>query len=79
MLPVTFDNYFNLVKDTSNYATRSANKNYFCPPLYKTRRGQKSIKYLRVKIWNSIPEKMQDLTFPKFKKAYRSFLQQNCT
>jgi len=47
--PVTFDNCFNLAKDTSNYATRSANKNNFCPPLYKIRRGQKS-KYLGVKI-----------------------------
>jgi len=56
-LLVTFDNYFNLVKDTSNYETSSAIKNNFCPSLYKTRRGQKSIKYLDVKIWNSIPEK----------------------
>jgi len=40
---VAFDNYFNLIKDASNYAIRSAIKNNFCLPLYKTRRGQKSI------------------------------------
>jgi len=68
-LPVIFDNYFNLIKDASNYAT-SAIINNFCLPIYKTRRGQKSIKYLCVKIWNSIAEKMRDLTSPKFKKAY---------
>jgi len=76
-LPVIFDNSFNLIKDASNNAIKSAIKNNFCLPLYKTRRGQKSIKYLGVKLWNSIPEKMRDLTFPKFKKAYRSFLQEN--
>jgi len=37
------------------------------------RRGQKSIQYLGVKIWNSMPEKMRDLTLSKLKKAYRYF------
>jgi len=45
--------------------------------LYRTRRGQKSIKNLSVKFWNFISEKMHNLTFSIFKQAYRSVLQEN--
>jgi len=53
----TFDNYFNLIKDAFNYATRNVNKNNFSLRLYKTRRGQKSIKYLGVK--SEIPSQIK--------------------
>jgi len=71
-LLVIFDNYFNLIKDASNYATRSAIKNNFCLPLYKLEKEKKSIKYLGVKIWNDT-RKNAGHNFPKIQKSLPIF------
>ena len=45
-----------------------------CTSLYKTKRAQKSIKYIGVKIWNDIPLKIRTLPFNKFKQKYKLYL-----
>ena len=73
-LPQLCNNYFYYIKVITSRQTRKADKNDLYLPLYKTKRAQKSIKYIEVKIWNDIPLKIRTLTFNKFKQKYKLYL-----
>jgi len=70
-LPDVFNDYFQLVKTISSYSLRSLEKNDFCLPLVRTKRAQKSIKFLGPKIWNEISISVRNLPFRKFKAKYK--------
>ena len=53
---------------------QESGKNDLYLPLYKTKRAQKSIKYIGVKIWNDIPLKIRTLPFNKFKQKHKLYL-----
>ena len=75
VLPPVFDNYFNKVVNTHNQCTRFANVSTdLGVPLFKTKRTQQSIKYAGVKLWNSIPSELRDLSFKQFNKEYKNLL-----
>jgi len=76
-LPETFDFYFKCIDEISPYSTRKSERKEFYLPLYKTARAQKSIKFIGVKIWNEIPNKIKSLTFKKFKVEYKMYLMFN--
>ena len=61
-LPQLFNNCFYYIEVITSRQTRKADKDDLYLPLYKTKRAQKSIKYIRVNIWNDIPLKIR--TFP---------------
>ena len=42
--------------------------------LFKSNRTQRSIKYIGLKIWNSISHNLKSMTFNQFKKHYKSVL-----
>ena len=73
-LPQLFNNYFSYIKIITSRQTRKADKDDLYLPLYKTKRAQKSIKYIGVKIWNNIPLKIRTLPFNKFKQKYKLYL-----
>ena len=73
-LPQLFNNYFSYIKVITSRQTRKADKDDLYLPLYKTKRAQKSIKYVGVKIWNDIPLKIRTLPFNKFQQKYKLHL-----
>ena len=73
-LPQLFNNYFFYIKVITSRQTKKADKDDLYLPLYKTKRAQKSIKYIGVKIWNDIPLKIRTLPFNKFKQKYKLYL-----
>jgi len=52
MLPIIFDNYFILNADVSVRTTRQSGKLHNA--LFRSKGGQKSMKYTRAKLWNNI-------------------------
>ena len=72
-LPQLFNNYFYHIKVITSRQTRKADKDDLYLPLCNTKRAQKSIKYIGVKIWNDISLKIRTLPFYKFKQNI------NCT
>ena len=72
-LPQSFSDFYAKVSDISGRTTRSSGNRYNLYILrYNTNRLQRSIKYQGVKIWNSIPLKIQNIPFST-KKIQNSF------
>ena len=46
-------------------------------PLYRTIKLQRSFKFQGIKIWNSIPKSIKDLTYANFKSEFKSHVIQN--
>jgi len=59
-----------LLENTFNRKRTNNKSSNLRIPLFKTKRNQQSVKYTGVKIWNSIPDKIRDHHFTKFKKEY---------
>lgn len=73
LLPVIFDNYFILNADVICRATRQSGKLHL--PLFRTKYGQKSTRYVGVKLWNDISESIRNCTsLYLFKKNYKDTL-----
>ena len=71
--PNTFLNFFVKTREIHPRSTRlTPNKLSLHIPRYKTSRLQRNFKHQRVKIWNSIPQSQQNLTFSRFKLAVKS-------
>ena len=70
--PSTFLNLFTKITHVHSRSTRLATKKYSLQiPKFKTAKLQRSFNYQGVKIWNSIPEQVQNLSFCKLKKNYK--------
>ena len=70
-LLLLFNNYFYYIEVIPSRQTRKADKDELYLALCKTKRAQKSIKSLEVKIWNDIPLKIKTLAFNIFKQKYK--------
>ena len=67
-----FHDYFNY---SSNYCTRrNVHEDTIFLPRFMTTRAQHSIKFTGTKIWNSIPQDIKKLSFPKFKLCFKELL-----
>ena len=66
-----FNNYFFIIKVITYCQTKKTDKDDLYLPLYKTKRAQKSIKFLGVTICNDMPLKIRTLPFKKFKQKYK--------
>ena len=76
-LPFTFNNYYKNIKICHDHDTRqSAQKDYFLT-LHKTSRLQRSIKFLGIKVWNSIPTSIRNKSFKNFISNYKLYLIRN--
>ena len=71
-LPRVFANFFEKVKNRHNYNTRLAIRESYSLPLVKTNYGQLSLRFIGVKIWNSLNEEYKLLPKSSFKKAIQS-------
>ena len=69
-LPKVFNNYFSYAKFCHYCTTRFSLKNHLTIPLFISNRTQRSIKYIGLKIWNSISHNQRTMTFNKFKKHF---------
>ena len=58
-LPNQFDNYFAEIASVHKYQTRLASQQKYHLPRIKTSLGQLSLKYIGLKIWSNIPEKLK--------------------
>ena len=73
-LPQSFSESFVKASEISSRTTRSSgNRHSLYIPRYSIISLQKSIKYQGVKIWNSIPLRIQNLPFSTLKKIQNSF------
>ena len=73
-VPIFFSNCFKKTSDVSKRITRQSTKssNLYIPR-YRSNRLQRSIKYQRVKVWNSIPENIKKLSENIFKKQLKEY------
>ena len=68
------DDYYKFVNNVSRLRLRSVNDDKLYQPLYKKKSCQNSIKYKRVRTWNSLPKNIKTLSFVKFKKRCRQYV-----
>ena len=73
-IPDIFCHYFTYSNDIFKYSTRnSANYNlYFLQ--FSSNRTQQSVKYVGAKIWNNIPGRFKQFSYPKVKFFYKQYL-----
>ena len=74
-LPNDFDNYFAEIASIHKYQTRLASLQKYYLPRMKTSLGQLSLKYIGLKIWSNIPEKLKSSSPYSFGKKYKKVLQ----
>ena len=72
-----FTSFFQERRFTHNYNTHSSTRQNDSLTAYKTRRGQRSIKYYGPKIWNDIPTSSRNLSKYQFKKFYKDLTLSN--
>ena len=73
-IPDIFCHYFTYSNDIFKYSTRnSANYNLYLPQ-FSSNRTLRSIKYADAKIWNNIPSRFKQFSYPKFKFFYKQYL-----
>jgi hypothetical protein len=68
LLPVAFDQFYIPVHEASNYSIRLAVKQSYYLPKTRTNYGIFNIRFQGVKIWNSLEENVESLSFSQFKK-----------
>lgn len=73
-LPAAFRAYFTQQSAVHNYTTRSASKGAYYVPRFSNSRTKGSIKYIGVKVWNSIPQSITSRPYNSFKKSLKSHL-----
>ena len=73
-LPKPFFMFFTPIWSVHDQFTRTKTKNKLYIPKFSTARSQNYFKYQGAKIWNSIPTKIRQVTFHKFKIEYKKKL-----
>ena len=76
-LPTPLMKFFDDVKNDLNLDIRSRTRKKLKVPLFKLSRTQKSVKYQRVTLWNSLSLNFKKLSFRKFSTEYKSNLIQS--
>ena len=70
-LPVTFSNFFKDINRVHQYKTRLACKKSYYLPKIRTNYGKFNIRFVGVKIWNSISDDLKNKTRNCFKKLLK--------
>ena len=70
-LPRAFSGFFEKVNKRHNYNTRLAARESYSLPLIRTKYGQFSLRFIGVKVWNSLNENYKLLSKKSFKKQYK--------
>jgi len=73
-LPNHLDNYFAEIASVHKYQTRLASLQKYYLSRMKTSLGQLSLKYIGLKIWSNIPEKLKSSSLYSFGKKYKKVL-----
>ena len=73
-LPAPFEKYFTRTTFVHRHSTRKSERNDYFLPHFSTSRLQRSIKFSGVKIWNSIPNKLKNLSLKNFISEYKLHL-----
>ena len=68
MLPNSFKNYFIKLEEIHSYNTRQKSKNEYFQASFGTETGIKTLHYLGLNEWKSIPQEYRQCSFTKFKK-----------
>ena len=68
MLPNSFNNYFIKLENIHNYNTRQKSRNEYFQTSFGTETGKKTLQYLGLNEWKSIPQEYRQCSFAKFKK-----------
>ena len=66
--------YFTYSNDIFEYSTRNSAIYNFYLSQFSSDRSQRSIKYVGAKIWNNIPDRFKQFSYPKFKFFYKQCL-----
>ena len=67
MLPKSFDNYFTKIENVHYHNTRQKYRNEYFQPSAETEAGKKTLQYIGINIWKTIPEDFRHCSFTKFK------------
>jgi hypothetical protein len=70
-LPNIFYDFFNPVCEQHSHNTRLASRSTYSLPLVRTNYGIFNIRFIGIKIWNSIDESLRHLSLPNFKKKLK--------
>ena len=71
-LPQAFSDFFEKVNNRHNYNTRLSARESYSLPLVRTKYDQFSLRFIEVKVWNSLNENYKLLSKRSFKKAIQS-------
>jgi len=73
LLPKAFDNYFRSVSTIHQYNTRLASRSsYYAEPRIRTNFGRFSFKYNGPILWNTLNEKLKNLSLNQFKSNLKT-------
>ena len=73
MLPKSFDNYFTKIENVHYHNTRQKYRNEYFQPSAETEAGKKTLQYIGINIWKTIPEDFRHCSFTKFKKYCKNY------
>ena len=74
-IPDIFCQYFSYSNDIFKYATRnSTNYNLYLPQFFSNKHNERSINYAGAKIWNNIPGRDKQFSYPKLKFFHKQYL-----
>jgi len=73
-IPVNFDHLFTSVNQAHSYATRATTRGGYIWQLASTVKGNRSLKHLGPKIWNSTDPSLYDISPPAFKRQLKDKL-----
>ena len=74
MLPNSFNNYFIKLENIHSYNTRQKSRNEYFQTSFGTETGEKTLQYLGLNEWKSIPQEYRQCSFAKFKKFCKNKL-----
>ena len=72
-LPTPTKSYFSRTNTVHNHYTRSSSNNSLVTPTFTSVRTQRSLKYVGLKIWNSIPQNIKTLSYARFQKELKIY------
>ena len=77
LLPNSFYNSFTKLENIHNYNTRQKSRNEYFQTFFGTETGKKTLHYLGLNKWKSIPQEYRQCLFTIFKKFCKNKLLNN--
>ena len=73
-LPNSYNNYFRKVGQVRKRVTRASDRKDLVVTRCKKKVGEKSIKFVGAKLWNTLPSDLKESVFDKFKIDYKNLM-----